>query len=93
MELLVAQIVLAEFGPACVMSAGGMCHRSGGVPPALLLNVHTILNLSCSQTRVTELACRSTRAPVAHGSSHVSRKVEMEARSVDPYNSYAIHFE
>ena len=39
-ESFVAQIVLAEFGPACVMSAGGTCHRSGDVPPVLLLHVH-----------------------------------------------------
>ena len=62
MELFVAQIVLAEFGPACVMSAGCMCHMSGDVPPVLLLRVHIIFNLPCSQTRVTETACRSTRA-------------------------------
>jgi hypothetical protein len=33
MELFIAQIVLAEFGPACVMSVGGTCHRSGDVSP------------------------------------------------------------
>ena len=93
MESFVAQIVLAEFGPACVMSAGGTCHRSGDVPPVLLLHVHTIFNLSCSQTSVTRLACRSTRAPVAHGSVDVSRGIEVGAHSVDSYNSYALHFE
>ena len=92
-ESSVAQIVLAEFGPACVMSAGGTCHRSGDVPPVLLLHVHIIFNLSCSQTRVTGFTCRSTRAPVAHGSLHLSRKIEVEAHSIDPYNSYAIYLE
>ena len=78
MELFMAQIVLAEFGLAwhCVMSVGGTCHRSGDVPPVLLLHVHIIFHLSCSQTRVTELACRGTRAPVAHGSVDVSRKID-----------------
>ena len=42
MGLFVAQFVFAEFGPACVMSIGVMCYRSGDVPPALLLHVHTI---------------------------------------------------
>ena len=92
-ESFVAQIVLAEFGSACAVSAGGMCHRSGDVPPVLLLHVHTFFHLSCSQTRVTGLACRSTRAPVAHGSVDVSRKIEVGAHSVDSYNSYAIRFE
>ena len=92
-ESFVAQIVLAECGPACVMSAGGTCHRSGDVPPVLLLHVHTFFHLPCSQTSVTRLACRSTRAPVAHGSVDVSRKIEVGAHSVDSYNSYAIYFE
>ena len=93
MELFVVRTVLAEFGPACVVSAGGMCHRSGDVPPVLLLHVHTFFHLPCSQTSVTRLACRSTRAPVAHGSVDVSRKIEVGAHSVDSYNSYAIYFE
>ena len=42
-ESFVAQIVLAEFGSACAVSAGGMCHRSGDVPPVLLLHVHNFL--------------------------------------------------
>ena len=87
------QIVVAEFGPTCGMSVGGTCHRSGDVPPVLLLHVHINFNLSCSQTRVTELACRGTRAPVAHGSLHVSRKIEVTAHFTDPYNSYAIYLE
>ena len=93
MESFMVQIVVAEFGPACVMSAGGTCHRSGDVPSVLLLHVDIIFNLSCSQTRVTGLACRGTRAPAAHGSLHVSRKIEVEAHSTDPYNSYAIYLE
>ena len=93
MELFVVRTVLAEFGPACAVSAGGMCHRSGDVPPVLLLHVHTFFHLPCSQTSVTRLACRSTRAPVAHGSVDVSRKIEVGAHTVDSYNSYAIYFE
>ena len=35
MELFVVAIVLAEFGPACIVSAGGMCHRFWGCAPGL----------------------------------------------------------
>ena len=72
---VVVRTVLAEFGPACAVSARGMCHRSGDVPPVdLTFACAQFLYLSCSQTRVTGLACSSTRtrAPtaVAHGSPH-----------------------
>ena len=42
MELFVARTVLAEFGPACAVSAGGTCHRSGDVSPVLLSHVHNL---------------------------------------------------
>ena len=93
MELFIVRIVLAEFGPACAVSAGDTCHKSGGVSPVLRLHVHNFFHLPCSQTSVTRLACKGTRAPVAHGSLHVSRKIEVEAHSIDPYNSYAIYLE
>ena len=79
MKLFVVSTVLAEFGLACAVGAGGMCHRSGDVPPVLLLQVYTCFHLPCSQMSVTRLACRSTRAPVAHGSVALSKKTEVGA--------------
>ena len=93
MELFVVSIVLAEFGPACAVSTGCMWHRSGDVPPVSFLHMHTCFHLPCSQTSVTRLACRSMRAPVAHGSADLSRKIEVGVHSVDSYNSYANYFE
>ena len=93
MELSVVRTVLAGFEPTCAVGARGTCHRSGDEPPVLLLHVHIFINLSCSQTRVIGLACRSTRALVAHCSVDVSIKNEVGAHTVDSYNPYAIHFE